>query len=430
MSIIGAMYSGVSGLDANSTMMEIIGNNLANINTPGFKFSRADFADILSKTESGGTVSVGRGVEIVSSSMLFAQGGFQSTENVTDLALSGKGFFMVNDPATTANYYTRAGDFEIDENGYLATASGLRVQGYQLTDLGNAAGVPRDILIPSTPLQPQITENVSLYANVSSQAEIVGPFDVNDATNTSNFTSSITVYDSLGGAHQVTVYFTREATATGANSVWTYNVVVDADDATSGVDEVGHSGELEFDSTGALVEVRPDATNAFNFVGGPTQNQIIEFDFGTSINAGGSGVDGTTSFGEDSALVYASQDGYGTSFIDSISIDSDGKVTLQYANGESRDLAQLAIANFSNTGALDSVGSNLFAATTASGEPIVSTANVSGNGSIASNTLELSNVDIAAQFVSMITTQRAYQANSRTITTSDTMISELLNLTR
>lgn len=430
MSVIGAMYSGVSGLDSNSTMMEIIGNNLANINTPGFKYSRADFADILSKAESGSSASVGRGVEVASSSMLFAQGSFQSTENVTDLALSGEGFFMVNDPTTNANYYTRAGNFEIDENGYLSTASGLRVQGYQLTETGNASGVPQDILVPSTPLQPQITEEVSLYANLNSQAEIVGPFDVTDATNTSNFTSSITVYDSLGGAHQVTVYFTREATAAGANSIWTYNVVVDADDATSGSDEVAASGELEFDSTGALVEVRPDAVNAFNFAGGPTQNQSINFNFGTSINAGGSGVDGTTSFGEDSALVFASQDGFGTSFIDSISIDNDGKVILQYANGKSRELAQLAIANFSNTGALAAVGTNLFSATMDSGEAIVSVANVSGNGSISSNTLELSNVDIAQQFVSMITTQRAYQANSRTITTSNDMINELLNLTR
>ncbi|MDP8224568.1 MAG: flagellar hook protein FlgE [Candidatus Lernaella stagnicola] len=429
MGIVGAMYSGISGLNSNSTMMEIIGNNLANINTPAFKHARADFSDILSATSGGQTI--GRGARVGSTRMVLTQGGFQATENVTDIALAGPGFFMVNDQASHTLFYTRSGNFRVDKSGYMTSPAGHRLQGYEISSDGRPVGTPRDIRVPQTPLQPKITDNVSLYANLDSQSEVVGPFDVTDPVNTSNFTASITVYDSLGNAHQLTVYFDRDPVpGAGGGNVWNYHVVVDAEDAAGGVDFIAADGELEFTAAGSLLELRAGALNDFDFSGNPEQNQIISFDFGTSVAVGGTGVDGTTQFGEGSALVFASQDGYSTSYIDSINIDEDGKVIALYANGEAEEIAQVAVVNFTNPLALDHRGDNMFGSTTESGEPVASVANVSGNGAIFSKTLELSNVDIAAQFGLMITTQRGFQANSRSIRTADELISELINLIR
>jgi flagellar hook protein FlgE len=422
------MYSGISGLNSNSVMMEIIGNNLANINTPAFKYSRADFGDVLAKVMAGG-MEVGRGSRVDTTSAVMSQGGFQSTENVTDIALSGKGFFMVRDQMSNSNLYTRAGAFRFDKEGYLINSSDMRLQGFSLNDNGAASGVPHDIRLTQSPLEPKATEEVSLYANLDSQAVSPGTFDLADPVNTSNFTASITVYDSLGNPHQLTAYFTKEALPGGAGgNIWDYNVVVDAADSATGVDYIGASGTLEFDTNGALLDTFA-GPSSFNFSGNPAPAQPIDFDFGTSIMAGGTGVDGTTQFGEGSALVYANQNGFGTSYIDSLNIDSDGIVIALYANGESRQIAQIAIVNFSNPLELANRGGNMFASTSGSGEPITSVANVSGNGSIFSNTLELSNVDISQQFVEMITTQRGFQANSRSITSADQMLQETIRMT-
>jgi flagellar hook protein FlgE len=429
MSIVGAMYSGISGLNSNSTMMEIIGNNLANINTPAFKFGRAEFGDILAA--SSGASTVGRGSRVGSTSMIFSQGGFQSTENVTDIALAGQGFFMVIDTQANAPLYTRAGNFELDQDGYLVNPNGFRLQGFELGPNDQIAGVPGDIQVPQSPLEPAITTEVDLYANLDSQAEVVGPFDVTDPVNTSNFTASITVYDSLGTPHQLTVYYTKEAGAgPGGGNVWEYNVVVDSDDSATGVDAIATAGTLEFDTEGALFDHVVTAPPDFDFLGNPTQNQTIGFNFGSTITGGGTGVDGTTQFGDNSALVFASQDGYSSSYLENLNIDENGRVIALYANGEAEVIGQIAIVNFSNVQGLDQRGENMFGSTPTSGEPITSVANVSGNGSIFSKTLELSNVDIAAQFGLMITTQRGYQANSRSITTTDEMIAELINLSR
>lgn len=429
MSIVGAMYSGISGLNSNSTMMEIIGNNLANINTPAFKYSRADFADVLSAT--GGGVTVGRGSRVGATSMVMAQGGFQATENITDMALAGQGFFMVYDENNQSQLFTRAGSFTLDKRGYLVNPSGMTLQGFGLNSSGQASGVPRDIQIPQSPLQPQTTAEVALYANLDSGSEVVGPFDVSNPVETSNFTASITVYDSLGSPHQLTAYFSiRSDTGPGGGNLWDYNVVVDAEDAAGGVDYVATNGTLEFTTDGALLDHQIVTAPDFDFSGNPSQNQDIQFDFGSTIADGGTGVDGTTQFGEGSALVYASQDGFGTSYIDSITIDEDGIIVALYANGETSNVAQIAVVNFANPLGLDHRGDNLFGSTNESGESITSVANVSGNGSIFSKTLELSNVDIAAQFAQMITTQRGFQANSRTITKTDEMIAELINLSR
>ncbi|HPQ69727.1 MAG TPA: flagellar hook protein FlgE [bacterium] len=430
MSIIGAMFSGISGLNANSAAMEIIGNNLANINTPAYKYSRAEFSDVLSKTLSG-NITIGRGATVTSTSRTFSQGGFQTTNNVTDLALSGEGFFMVRDTLTGDNMYTRAGNFTIDKNGFIIHPTGYRLQGFSLDEEGLISGVPEDIHVPQAPLEPKPTSEVTIYANLDSNSDYVGPFNLADPVNTSNFTSAITVYDSLGNAHQVTAYFTlQNAPGPGGGQIWDYNIVVGADDSTTGADAIATSGTLEFTTDGALQAHTVTLAPSFNFAGNPAQAQAIDIGFGTSIADGGTGVDGTTQYGSTSALVFQSQDGYSSSYIESIDIDSDGVVTTKYANGESREYARIAVVNFTSPDRLNHLGSNIYGSTVPSGEPVISVANESGNGAIFANTLELSNVDIAQQFVEMITTQRGFQATSRSITTSNEMLLETVNITR
>ncbi len=433
MAIIGTMYSGISGLIANGVAMEIIGNNLSNINTPAFKSSRPDFADILSRSMGSGS-TVGRGSQIESVSQVFTQGGLQSTENVTDLAIEGAGFFLMRSPKESGSFFSRAGNFQINPNGYLVNPNGYFLQGYELDADGNAAGTPGDIRIGNAPLEPKPTgnaEGIQIYANLSANADLNpggAAFDVNDPDATSNFAASITVYDSLGESHQLTVYFRKTSESTGGNS-WEWNAVVPADDHATGVDTVCASGTLDFDTDGGLV-TETQISSSFDFAGGATQAQIIDFDFGDAISDGGTGYSGSTQFGTESAVSFLSQDGSAPSYLQSISIDTDGIIEGKYNNGETVQFAQITMANFNTPEKLAQIGGNIYQETTQSGPPVIGVADTAGNGRIFSNTLEMSNVDMAQQFVQMITTQRGYQANSRSISTSDEMLTELLNLKR
>jgi flagellar hook protein FlgE len=438
MSVLGAMFSGISGLNANSIAMEVIGNNISNINTTAYKSSRADFSDILSKTLASG-YSVGRGSQIQSITQIFTQGGFETTDTVTDLALEGSGFFILNDSLNNNNkLYTRAGNFHLDSAGYLVNAQGYRVQGFDVDAIGDNIGTTKDIQISNTPFPPKPTGDgvdegtgVVIHTNLSSESTLNpggAAFDVTNSTNTSNFVSSITVYDSLGNGHQISVYFRKSAEAATGNT-WEWYAVASAADHASGVDTICAQGTLDFNTEGALT-AESTTSSSFDFSGGATAGQAIGFDFGDSIADGGTGFTGSTQFGEDSALNNQSQDGYSPSYLEGIEIDETGKVIGQYANGETVDFTQIAIARFTEQGSLSQVGSNLFSETIESGSPIVGVATEAGNGRVYSNTLELSNVDMAQEFVNMITVQRGYQANSRSITSSDEMISELLQLKR
>jgi len=438
MSVLGAMFSGISGLNANSVAMEVIGNNLSNINTPAYKSSRADFSDILSKTIAGG-YSVGRGTQVEDVTQLFSQGGFESTDTVTDLALEGSGFFVAKDTSNNNNtYYTRAGNFHLDADGYLVNSQGFRVQGFNVDTAGQTIGTYQDIKIGNTPIAPKATGDgttagtgVTIHANLSSDSTINpggASFDVNNPVNTSNFVTSITVYDSLGNGHQISVYFRKTVEAPTGNS-WEWYAVNGASDDASGVATIGAQGTLTFNTDGALAS-ESTTTSSFNFAGGATQGQSVGFDFGQSIAAGGAGFAGSTQFGEQSALVFQSQDGYAPSYLQGIDINDQGMIVGRYANGETVQFARVAIARFNMQEALATVGGNMFMATMKSGSPIVGVATEGGNGRVFSNTLEMSNVDMAQQFVNMITTQRGFQANSRSITTSDEMVQELLQMKR
>ncbi|MCB1152963.1 flagellar hook protein FlgE [bacterium] len=437
MSVLSAMYSGISGLNANSTAMEVIGNNIANVNTPGYKGARADFSDVLSKTMAGG-FSVGRGSQVADVNQIFSQGAFQATDNVTDLALEGAGFFMVNAPGEEGSYYTRAGAFLLDSDGYLVNQAGFRVQGFGLGDDGVHTGTPGDIKIDNAPLPPLATgdgtdgSGINIHLNLDAGADLNpggASFDINNPDETSNFVNTITVYDSLGNDHQISIYYRKTNEDSVNGNTWEWYAVVDADDAASGTDTIAAQGSLSFSTEGALLS-ETLTSSSFDFAGGATQAQVIGFDFGESVAEGGTGFTGSTQFGESSSVAFQGQDGYPPSYLTGLEIGPDGVIVGRYGNGELVSFAQVAVARFNAMNELAQVGGNLYAETQRSGEPIVGVAEEAGNGRIFSNTLELSNVDIAQQFVEMITTQRAFQANSRSITTSDEMLTEILNTKR
>lgn len=435
MSILGSMYSGISGLNANSSAMAVVGNNISNINTTAFKGNRAEFADILSGSLESGAFS--GGTKMSSVQTLFTQGGFKSTGVVTDMAIEGDGFFMVRDAANQNGVcYTRAGNFHLDEGGNLVNAAGYQVQGYTLDQSGNPSSVLSDIQITNTQLPPSQTTSATFHVNLSTDiTPITTAFDPTDAdtlTASSHYSTAVTVYDSLGNSHQVTAYFTCRDLDPTTGSTWDFNVVVPGEEwngGTAGQYYVGGTGTLNFNTSGELT-AETTTSSSFDFAGGAGLGQAISFDFGTSIAEGGTGLDGSTQFGETSSTLYQTQDGYGPSFIESLAVDEDGKIYGNYGNGQVRYFYQVALARFTNVGGLKHEGGNLYSVTADSGDPMVGAANDGGTGRVYGGSLEQSNIDLAVEFVNMIITQRGFQANSRAITTSDEMIGELANIVR
>ncbi len=423
MGIASSLYSGVSGLNVNSQAMSVIGNNIANSNTIGFKTSRALFADLLSSkvSGSGGTSEIGRGAGLSTVDNIFSQGTFQNTELNSDLAIEGPGFFMVADPVTSELRFTRAGAFRFDADGYLVNPEGFKVQGYMLDLNGNTVGDLTDIKANTRSFSPaNATANITLNTNLNSNAPYVGPFDVTDPANTSNYAASIQVYDSLGQTHLLTTYFTKLDPATNPRE-WGWYTTVDSSEigGTPGTLTIVGQGTLQFDTTGQLTAPVVGVTNpgALTWTNGSDQTQQIAIDLQT------------TQFASDSVVVAQEQDGYGTGTLVKLTIDNDGYIIGNFSNGQPRKLAQIALAKFSNPGGLAKEGANLFSVSAKSGPPIIGTVG-SGVGKIFTNSLEQSNVDLAQEFVKMITTQRGFQANSKIITTTDEMLNELINLKR
>ncbi|MCC6544149.1 MAG: flagellar hook protein FlgE [Nitrospirae bacterium] len=443
MAILTSLFTGISGLNANGTSLSVIGNNIANVNTVGFKASRAAFSDVLSQSLTGSSGSqIGRGVYLSDVSTLFSQGSMETTSSALDFGIDGEGFFLVNDSAGTS-YYSRAGQFSINKEGYIVNPEGYFLQAYQANSTGNATSTIGNIDVSSNTTPPNTTSNVQVTANLdSSKAPIASGFDINDVGNSYHFSNSLTVYDSLGNQHQVTTYYTKihEDTAGGTGNYWQWNAVADGATGT----EVMGRGYLQFDSSGALVaentadmDIDPvsglglaSVISDFNFKGGGVQNQAINFDFGTSITEGGSGLDGTTQFGSASTTVFMNQNGYAAGSLKSINVNQSGIISGLFTNGQTRTIGQIVIGMFTNPEGMTKIGKNLYAQSFDSGQPVLGSPDNGGRGRILANTLELSNVDLAEEFVKLITTQRAFQANSRIITTTDSMLEELVNLKR
>jgi flagellar hook protein FlgE len=431
---IGSFSAGLSGLSANATALKVIGNNLANLNTVGFKASTVTFQDLVSQTLGGmsGTTQIGLGVMTGAIKPQFTQGPIENSRESTNVAIEGNGMFIVDGGRGTV--YTRAGDFSFNANGELVTPDGYKVQGYTQLDpatgLVVTTGEPTDIVVPPGVLRTPVATN-QIYMSTNLDA---------DAAVGATFTGSVQVYDSLGAPHVLTITYTN--TAPGA---WDYEVTVPGDEVNpppaGGVPAVVAGGSLTFDANGQLASMTPAApsTGGGAAVPGPMADVV----FTAPVWANGAtstqitwdivddnNVAALTGFASPSSNAAKRQNGAPAGMIDSISISSDGTIMATFGAGQTVAVAQLAMANFNNPKGLIKLGSNKYGASLESGLANVGVANTGGRGTLVGAALEQSNVDIAQEFTQMILAQRGYQANSKSITVSDELLVDTLNIKR
>ena len=398
----------LSGLNAATADLNVVSNNVANVATTGFKESRAQFADIYAQTQQGvSKIAVGNGVQVTAVAQQFSQGNVTATQNNLDLGLNGNGFFIMSDGG--ALKYTRAGAFQVDNNGFITNSSAERLQGYPPLKTGgfNTGGLS-DIQLTTAENPPSATTSASLTLNLPSSAAaptvaIFNPTDPNSYTNT----TSLTTYDSLGAAHTAQLYFIKGATANN----WSTQLLVDGN-------AVGTPQALVYSSTGALIApvggkvTFPAYTPA---TGGAPMNLSVNFS-------------NTTQFGDSFTVNAVSQDGFTTGRLIGIDIDSSGVVEARFTNGKATPLGQVAMANFENPQGLQQLGKTEWAETFASGQPVRGVGGASGFGTIQSGALESSNVDITAQLVNMITAQRDFQANAQVIATTNQITQTIISM--
>ena len=430
--LIGSLYIGQAGLNASGVGVSVVSDNIANSNTTGYKSSRAHFEDLLSELIVGttGANQLGRGCTVTRIEKLFTQGSFQSTGVATDMAISGDGFFVVNGSQVgqSQNLYTRNGAFRFDSDGFLVTQTGSRVQGYNGDKTGGLSSFLEDLRITQRHLQPVPTTEVEIFANLRPDDPQTGPFDPNLPEDTSSFRTAAIVFDSLGNAHEVTVFATRN----GQNT-WELNAIVAGDEIEGAAPDQPFLiplGQLNFDDSGRLLEeIVPDPVQVAWL--GAIEGSI-SFDFGDALADGGTGTTGSSQWNRvtESVANFVGQNGYGTGQLDGISIDDTGLITGGFTNGQTLILGRVALARFEDPTGLDSVGGGGFVETIDSGGASIGDARSGGRGAIISSALELANVELSSQFIDLISFQRAFQANSRTIQTADGLLQEVFQILR
>lgn len=426
MSILRSLNIGISGLQAAGAGMSVISDNIANSNTMGFKSSRAEFQDVLATSLRGidGGDQFGAGTRLAHIKSIFTQGNITRTESSTDLAVNGNGFFMVD--ADFGRGFTRDGSFHFDKEGYLINGDDYRVLGFMADDEGKVQNKIEHIRLGNTVIPANATKSVDVLLNLDTR-EIIKPFNIQQPDKTSNYSNSLTVYDNVGTARLVTIYYNKVG-----NNLWEYRVLADGADAAGGKEGVPvqmASGRLLFNSKGLLQE-ETETSNSFNFNKGAAPGQRIVFDFGKSIKDGGTGFGATTQYGSSSTVARHSQDGASAATLTSLSFDDEGYLTAAYNNGKSLVIGQISVTKFENNEGLFKVGKNLFKESRTSGQPNTGKPGEGGRGKVLSKSLELSNVDIANEFVGLMNAQRNFQANVKTLSTSDQMLQEVLNMKR
>ncbi len=414
-----ALFAGVSGLRNHQTKMDVIGNNIANVNTTAFKSSRVTFKEAFVQLlqgasrppgNSGGInpIQIGTGMNVGSIDQLFTQGSLETTGQALDLAIQGDALFMLSDGLK--NVYTRAGNFQLDAQGHMISpSSGFIVQGINADAWGNfsSASAVGDVQLRLGDKAPaQATTSVTLSGNLNAS-------DANGATKV----MGTTVYDSTGTPHQLTLTFTKTATGT-----WDWTATCpDAPVTPAG------NGTATFSNTGSL--------SSFTYPGGGTGITMTPTGggapFTVSINPGSiNGIDGLASFTNPSNAIISGQDGYQAGSLQSISVDTKGVVSGYFTNGVTRSLAQISLAQFTNPSGLLRSGDNTYLESANSGGAVIGFAGGTIASTITPGALEGSNVDISQEFTEMIIAQRGFQANSKVITTADEMLSDLVNLRR
>ncbi|MEN3258064.1 flagellar hook protein FlgE [Sodalis endosymbiont of Spalangia cameroni] len=395
----------VSGLNAASSNLDVIGNNIANAETSGFKSGSVSFADVFSSSK------VGLGVKVASVTQNFNDGTVSTTDNGLDVAISNNGFFRLVD-GSGAVYYSRNGEFSLNADRQLVNSSGYVVTGYAAS--GNPATIqqgadPVALTIPSQGLSASATTSGSMVMSLTSSATSVGTtaFDPDDSS-TYSFSQPLTTYDSLGNPHNVSLYFAK----TEDNTWEVYSV-----DNSNGDGTVNDVGTLNFDTNGQLTGTDTFSINMAALNGAPAQTFNLSFE-GTRQQYASSS----------SSVSSQTQDGYSAGDLTSYTINDDGTISGTYSNGKTQLLGQIVLANFANPQGLQSDGNNLWSATSASGQAIVGTAGSGTFGTLTSGALESSNVDLSQELVNMIVAQRNYQSNAQTIKTQDAILQTLVSL--
>jgi flagellar hook protein FlgE len=435
MSLTSSLYIGQSGLDSSSTQLSVIGDNIANANTIGFKQGRAAFEDLLGASMiPGGQAGLGSRLQAIQ--RLLAQGAITDTGVATDLSLSGGGFFVVKGQhdGESGQFLTRAGQFSLDKQGTLVNLSGLHVQGFAADANGALSGVLGDLQAGNAVSLPHATGTVTVKANLDASAAVLPAWDPANPATTANFSSSTTAFDSLGKEHQVQIYYRLTPQAVPApvppSRTWEVHALTDGAGVaggTAGTPVEIAAGTLTFDASGKLAA----ATQSGSFTpAGAVSPQALAFVFGDPTGAGGTGVSGVTQFAAPSAVTFTSQDGYRSGTLSNLNIDATGTIQGAFSNGQTRVLGQVAVATVPAADQLERRGANLFGLTPGAGQLSAGQAGEGGRGSIIAGALEQSNVDLSAEFVRMISAQRAFQANSKTVQTADQLLQELMQLKR
>jgi flagellar hook protein FlgE len=421
------LQTGVAGLRTEREAIDVVADNLANVNTHGFKRQRSGFEDVF--LGDGGT-GTGAGSRLSSINQVFTQGALQQTGNSTDVALTGEGFFAVAGSVSgmTGTFYSRAGSFHFDAGGMLVDSSGLAVLGRAALPDGSISAGVQPLSVPSSAVPANPTGALDLTMNLNSeQAVPTQPFDLQAPDSTASFGTSIQVFDSLGAPRSLSVFFNK----LGDNQ-WEYRVLASGDELNPTLPgqnvEVG-SGQIAFNTDGALQTFTESLPVDVSFAGA-TPNQNITLSIGTSVDDGGTGLEGATQFAMDNGVSAQGQDGFSSGALSGVRINPNGIVEGLYSNGRAQRVGQLQVAAFRSTDGLARAGNNLWVATRDSGAAVLGDPGSGGRGSLSNGALETANVDVGEEMVSMIQHQRAFSANSKVIATADDMLSELMQLKR
>ena len=398
----------LSGLNAASADLGVTANNVANVNTTGFKMSRAQFSEVFAVgTQSVSSSAAGSGVKLSAIAQQFTQGNIDFTDNALDLAIAGEGFFVLSDNGSRV--YSRAGAFGVDNQGFVVNAQGARLQAYPFAGNGLFnTGTPQDLQLNLGANPPQATTRATFGINLP--ADALAPsnpvFDATDPTSF-NHTTSVSVYDSLGAAHTATVYFIKGA----APNTWNVEVQIEGT-------PVAGATPIVFASDGSLQSP----------VGG--QMPLAPFAPGTGAAPINMSLDfaSATQFGDNFGVNSLSQDGFTTGRLTGVTVDAEGIIFARFTNGQSTALGKLALANFVNPQGLQQLGDTAWGESFQSGDALLGEAGTASFGNIQSGALEASNVDLTAQLVQMITAQRNFQANAQMISTADTVTQTVINI--
>ncbi|HEK1690523.1 flagellar hook protein FlgE [Pseudomonas sp. SG-MS2] len=446
---------GLSGLYAANKQLDVTGNNIANVNTTGFKSSRAEFADVYAGANrlGVGKNQVGNGVRLAAISQQFSQGDVNSTGNVLDMGIQGQGFFVLSDNGSRV--YTRAGAFQADKNNFVVTSDGLRLQGYAADATGKIQkGVLTDLQIDTSALQPKATTLIDQGINLNSSATDIPleiddgtgamvpnlPFDPTDETTYSK-SFPTKVYDSQGNEHTMEQFYRK----TGTNE-WTMYTLVDGRNPFDPASTTPLTGTISFSSDGSVSSMTADNTghpagasftvtnNTFTMTGWVPAVEDAAGNWASNGAAGNAdgmklSMNSTTSYNTETARMSQSQDGYATGILSSLSIDSTGVLFASFSNQQSRAIGQVALASFANEQGLQQIGGTRWTETYSSGIPGIDEPKTGTLGSVESNALEGSNVNLTQELVELIKAQSNYQANAKTISTESTIMQTIIQMT-